>query len=45
MKIDFTLYPNLNGQLGQNKVQIPDGVTTFWPDGDALVENFVYTQN
>lgn len=40
--IDFTLYPNLNGQLGQNKVQIPDGVTTFWPDGDALVENFVY---
>ena len=40
--IDFTLYPNLNGQLGQNKIQIPDGVTTFWPDGDALVENFVY---
>lgn len=40
--IDFTLYPNLNGQLGQNKVQIPDGVTTFWPDGDALVGNFVY---
>lgn len=40
--IDFTLYPNLNGQLGQNKVQIPDGINTFWPDGDALVENFVY---
>jgi hypothetical protein len=40
--IDFTLYPNLNGQLGQNKVQIPDGVTTFWPDGDALVGNFIY---
>lgn len=40
--IDFTLYPNLNGQLGQNKVAIPDGVTTFWPDGDALVENFIY---
>ena len=40
--IDFTLYPNLNGQLGQTKVQIPDGVTTFWPDGDALVGNFIY---
>lgn len=40
--IDFTLYPNLNGQLGQNKVAIPDGVNTFWPDGDALVGNFVY---
>lgn len=40
--IDFTLYPNLNGQLGQNKVQIPDSVTTLWPDGDALVENFIY---
>ena len=40
--IDFTLYPNLNGQLGENKVQIPDGVTTFWPDGDALVGNFIY---
>ncbi len=40
--IDFSLYPNLNGNLGENKVQIPDGVTTFWPDGDALVQNFVY---
>ena len=40
--IDFSLYPNINGQLGQNKVQIPDGVTTFWPDGDALVGNFIY---
>lgn len=40
--IDFTLYPNLNGNLGEKKVAIPDGVTTFWPDGDALVENFVY---
>lgn len=40
--IDFTLYPNLNGNLGEKKVQIPDGVTTFWPDGDALVGNFVY---
>ena len=40
--IDFSLYPNLNGNLGENKVQIPDGVTTFWPDGDALVGNFIY---
>ena len=41
-KIDYTLWPNANGTLGQNKVQIPDGVTTMWPDGDALVDNFVY---
>ena len=41
-KIDYTLWPNANGTLGQNKVQIPDGVTTMWPEGDALVDNFVY---
>ena len=41
-KIDYTLWPNANGTLGQNKVEIPDGVTTKWPDGDALVDNFVY---
>ena len=40
--IDFTLYPNLNGNLGENKVAIPDGITTQWPDGDALVGNFIY---
>ena len=42
MKIDYTLWPNVDGQLGQNKVAIPDGVTVQWPEGDALVENFVY---
>ena len=42
MKIDYTLWPNADGQLGQNKVQIPDGVTTQWPEGDSLVQNFVY---
>ena len=41
-KIDYTLWPNTGGTLGQNKVEIPDGVTTLWPDGDALVDNFVY---
>ena len=41
-KIDYTLWPNANGTLGQNKVAIPDGVTVQWPEGDALVENFVY---
>ena len=40
--IDISLYPNLEGNLGENKVQIPDGVTTFWPEGDALVGNFIY---
>ena len=42
MNIDYRLWPNAGGTLGQNKVQIPDGVTTFWPEGDALVRNFVY---
>ena len=43
-KIDYTLWPNTEGTLGQNKVQIPDGVTTQWPEGDALVGNFVYNK-
>lgn len=42
--IDYTLWPNANGNLGENKVQIPDGVNTTWPEGDALVGNFVYNQ-
>ena len=37
-----SIWPNANGTLGQNKVAIPDGVTTKWPTGDALVGNFVY---
>ena len=42
MSINFSLWPNPDGQLGKNKVQIPDGVTTTWPEGDALVGNFIY---
>jgi len=37
-----SIWPNADGVLGENKVAIPDGVTTKWPDGDALVGNFVY---
>ena len=37
-----SIWPNEGGTLGQIKVQIPDGVNTFWPEGDALVGNFVY---
>ena len=42
--IDYTLWPNANGTLGQNKIQIPDGGTTTWPTGDAIVGNFVYNK-
>lgn len=42
MNIDYSLFPNLDGNLGQNKVKIPDGVNVQWPDGDILVGNFVY---
>lgn len=37
-----SIWPNTEGNLGSIKVQIPDGVNTFWPEGDALVHNFVY---
>ena len=43
-KIDYTLWPNPDGNLGNNKVEIPDGVTTKWPAGDALVGNFIYNE-
>ena len=39
---DFKLWPNTNGKLGKIKVQIPDGITSKWPEGDALEQNFVY---
>lgn len=39
-----SIWPNAGGTLGQNKVQIPDGVTTTWPTGDALVHNFVFNE-
>ena len=41
--IDYTLWTNAGGTLGQNKVQIPTGTANDpWPAGDALVHNFVY---
>ena len=42
MNIDYTLWPNASGTLGENKVAIPDGVTTTWPEGDTLLGNCVY---
>ena len=39
MKIDYTLW-NTTGE----SITIPDGVTTTWPEGDALVHNFVYNK-
>lgn len=39
-----SIWPNAGGTLGQIKVQIPDGVTTTWPTGDALVHNFVFNK-
>jgi hypothetical protein len=43
MNIDYTLWPNTDGKLGKIKVQIPTGIDDDkWPEGDALVKNFVY---
>ena len=39
MKINYDLW-NTTGE----SITIPDGVTTTWPEGDALVGNFVYNQ-
>lgn len=39
-----SIWPNTDGNLGNIKVQIPDGVTTTWPTGDALVHNFVFNK-
>ena len=40
--LENSIWPNTNGKLGKIKVQIPDGVTTKWPEGDAIIGNFVY---
>ena len=40
--LENSIWPNAGGTLGEIKTQIPDGVTIKWPDGDALVGNFVY---
>ena len=43
MNIDYRLWPNADGNLGNIKVQIPTGIgDDKWPEGDALVGNFVY---
>lgn len=42
MSINYDLWPNPDGQLGKNKIEIPDGVTVTWPEGDALIGNFIY---
>ena len=39
-----SIWPNAGGTLGQNKVQIPDGINVTWPEGDVLVGNFVYNK-
>lgn len=39
--IDYTLWPNTDGELGKIKVAIPTNAED-WPAGDALVGNFVY---
>lgn len=43
MNIDYTLWPNPDGELGVNKVTIPTGTgDDTWPEGDALINNVVY---
>lgn len=37
-----SIWPNPDGNLGKNKTAIPDGVNVKWPEGDALIHNFVY---
>ena len=41
--IDYTLWPNTDGELGKIKVAIPTNAED-WPAGDALVGNFVYNE-
>lgn len=43
MNINYKLWPNTDGNLGTIKVQIPTGIgDDEWPEGDALVGNFIY---
>lgn len=39
----FEYWPNTDGNLGSIKVQIPTNVED-WPEGDALIDNFVYKE-
>ena len=41
MNIDYTLWPNVGGILGEIKTPIPT-TSDEWPDGDALVGNIVF---
>jgi hypothetical protein len=36
--IDFSLYPNLNGNLGENKVAIPESYGMFISEEDAAMQ-------
>ena len=40
--VENSIWPTTDGRLGINKVSIPDGVNTFWPEGNAFVKNFIY---
>jgi hypothetical protein len=43
MNIDYTLWPNTDGNLGNIKVKVPTGSgNNQWPEGDTLLGNFVY---
>lgn len=40
--LENSIWPNEDGNLGNIKVQIPDGVNVKWPEGDTLLSNCVY---
>lgn len=40
--LENSIWPNTDGQLGNIKTVIPDGINTLWPEGDVLVDNFIY---
>lgn len=42
--LENSIWPNPDpeGPLGLEKREIPDGINTPWPDGDALIGNVVY---
>ena len=38
-----SIWPS-NGIIGSEQIQIPDGINEKWPEGDAIVGNFVYKE-
>lgn len=40
--LENSIWPNNDGELGKNKVKIPDNINDKWPDGDAFIDNFIY---